>query len=81
MLYLSNTQTVQVQAAGTHGGGCRQCGDFGLVRCHAPSGRGNVCLPGADGNPVMALLGLRWCPVAKAMADAPTLCLSLAGEM
>lgn len=36
---------------------------------------------GVDGNPVMALLGLRWCPVAKAMADAPNLCLSLAGEM
>lgn len=61
VLYLSNTQTVQVQAAGTHGGGCRQCGDFGLMQYHVPSGRENVSLPGVDGNPVMALLGLRWC--------------------
>ena len=65
VLYLSNTQTVQAQATGIHRGGCRQRGDFGLMRYHVPSGRENVSLPGVDGNPVMALLGLRWCPVPR----------------
>lgn len=51
VLYLSNTQTVHVQAIGVHGGGCKQSGDFGLMQCHMPGGRENIGLRGVEWEP------------------------------
>lgn len=57
MLYPSDTQTVQAQALGVHGGSGKRRGDFGLMQCHMPM---DVKISGSvelSGNPMMTLEG------------------------
>lgn len=51
MLYPSDTQTVQAQALGVHGGSGKRRGDFGLMQCHMPMDVKIIRLRGVEWEP------------------------------